>query len=166
MLILRHSTIGFLRAILLHWVDCIRVTHPLPKKHIAYLFLIDKIINSVEDVNSATPLRNSKSTDLHFTLSWSHYLKLMRIENPDERKFYEIEATENNWSLRELQRQFDSSLYERLVLSRDKEEVKALAHKGQIIEKLAELFDTSIPNISMHISNILKKRRITSKFSY
>lgn len=85
--------------------------------------------------NSATPLRNSKSTDLHFTLSWSHYLKLMRIENPDERKFYEIEATENNWSLRELQRQFDSSLYERLVLSRDKEEVKALAHKGQIIEK-------------------------------
>ena len=85
--------------------------------------------------NSATPLRNSKSTDLHFTLSWSHYLKLMRIENSDERKFYEIEATENNWSLRELQRQFDSSLYERLVLSRDKEEVKALAHKGQIIEK-------------------------------
>ena len=94
-----------------------------------------KSSNSVEDVNSATPLRNSKSTDLHFTLSWSHYLKLMRIENPDERKFYEIEATENNWSLRELQRQFDSSLYERLVLSRDKEEVKALAHKGQIIEK-------------------------------
>lgn len=85
--------------------------------------------------NSATPLRNSKSTDLHFTLSWSHYLKLMRIENSDERKFYEIEATENNWSLRELQRQFDSSLYERLVLSRDKEEAKALANKGQIIEK-------------------------------
>ena len=75
------------------------------------------------------------SDQLHFTLSWSHYLKLMRIENPDERKFYEIEATENNWSLRELQRQFDSSLYERLVISRDKEEVKALAHKGQIIEK-------------------------------
>lgn len=45
MLILRHSTIGFLWAILLHWVDCIRVTHPLPKKHFAYLFLIDKIIN-------------------------------------------------------------------------------------------------------------------------
>lgn len=41
-------------------------------------------------------------TNLHFTLSWSHYLKLMRIENPDEWHFYEIEATENNWSLREL----------------------------------------------------------------
>lgn len=75
------------------------------------------------------------SDQLHFTLSWSHYLKLMRIENPDERRFYEIEATENNWSLRELQRQFDSSLYERLALSKDKKGVKSLAQKGQIIEK-------------------------------
>ena len=50
-----------------------------------------------------------------FSLSWSHYLKLMRIENPEERRFYEIESAENNWSLRELQRQFDSSLYERLA---------------------------------------------------
>ena len=90
--------------------------------------------------NSATPSRISPilqtpSRKLHFTLSWSHYLKLMRIENPDERRFYEIEATENNWSLRELQRQFDSSLYERLALSKDKEGVRALAQKGQLIEK-------------------------------
>lgn len=56
-----------------------------------------------------------------FSLSWSHYVRLMRIENPDERHFYEIETVQNNWSLRELQRQFDSSLYERLALSRDKE---------------------------------------------
>lgn len=59
----------------------------------------------------------------------------MRINNPDERNFYEIEATDNNWSLRELQRQFDSALYERLVLSRDKKGVKELSEKGQIIEK-------------------------------
>ena len=70
-----------------------------------------------------------------FRLSWSHYLILMRMENLDERKFYEIEAIENNWSLRELRRQIDSALYERLVLSRDKEKVKSLALKGQIIEK-------------------------------
>ena len=43
-----------------------------------------------------------------FVLSWSHYLFLMRIDNPDERKFYEIEAKSSNWSLRELKRQFDS----------------------------------------------------------
>ena len=79
--------------------------------------------------NSSTVLTNS-----YFTLSWSHYLKLMRIDNPEERRFYEIEAKENNWSLRELQRQFDSSLYERLQLSRDKDGIKALAKKGQIIE--------------------------------
>ena len=43
-----------------------------------------------------------------FVLSWSHYLFLMRIDNPDERKFYEIEAKNSNWSLRELKRLFDS----------------------------------------------------------
>lgn len=51
----------------------------------------------------------------NFKLSWSHYLKLIRIENLEERKFYEIESIQNNWSLRELRRQFDSSLYERLA---------------------------------------------------
>ena len=79
--------------------------------------------------NSETLSRN-----LGFTLSWSHYLKLIRIDNPEERRFYEIEARENNWSLRELQRQFDSSLYERLQLSRDKEGIRELSKKGQIIE--------------------------------
>lgn len=69
-----------------------------------------------------------------FKLSWSHYLKLMRIDNENERKFYEIESIKNNWSLRELQRQYDSALYERLALSRDKEGIKVLAEKGQVIE--------------------------------
>ena len=70
----------------------------------------------------------------NFQLSWSHYLFLMRIENLDERKYYEIEAYSNNWSLRELQRQFDSALYERLVLSRDIKTVKELSKVGQVIE--------------------------------
>lgn len=70
----------------------------------------------------------------HFQLSWSHYLKLMRIENQDEREFYEIECASSNWSLRELQRQFDSALYERLALSRDKKGIKQLAQKGHLIE--------------------------------
>lgn len=70
-----------------------------------------------------------------FKLSWSHYLILMRIENINERNFYEIESIENNWSLRELRRQIDSALYERLVLSIDKEKIKLLSLKGQILEK-------------------------------
>ena len=72
-------------------------------------------------------------------MSWSHYIKLSRISNPDERKFYEIEAVKNNWSLRELERQFDSALYKRLSLSRDKDKVLELSQKGQIIEKPQDL---------------------------
>ena len=79
--------------------------------------------------------RKGQTLSDQFKLSWSHYLILMRMENLDERNFYEIEAIENNWSLRELRRQIDSALYERLVLSRDKEKVKSLALKGQIVEK-------------------------------
>lgn len=74
-----------------------------------------------------------------FTLSWSHYLKLMRISDPAERSFYEIEATKNHWSLRELERQFDSSLYERLALSRNKKQILELSQKGQIVEKPQDL---------------------------
>lgn len=74
-----------------------------------------------------------------FKLSWSHYIKLCRISNPDERRFYEIEATKNNWSLKELNRQFDSALYERLVLSKNKEKVRKLSTHGEVIEKPQDL---------------------------
>lgn len=70
-----------------------------------------------------------------FSLSWSHYLILMRIENPDERSFYEIECQKQGWTVRQLQRQYASSLYERLALSRDKDEVLRLSKAGQTLEK-------------------------------
>lgn len=78
-------------------------------------------------------------TGRQFYLSWSHYLLLMRIRNEEERHFYEIEAAKNGWSLSELRRQFDSALYERLALSRDKETVLRLAKEGQIIEQPADI---------------------------
>lgn len=81
----------------------------------------------------------SQTVSAEFKLSWSHYLVLMRMENLNERNFYEIEAINNNWSLRELKRQFDSALYERLILSKEKEKVKELALKGQIIEKPSDV---------------------------
>lgn len=74
------------------------------------------------------------STGRQFFLSWSHYLKLMRIDNIDERHFYEIESVKNDWSLTELKRQYNSSLYERLALSTDKDKVYRLATEGQKIE--------------------------------
>ena len=76
----------------------------------------------------------SVDTGRKFFLSWSHYLMLMRMKNADERHFYEIEAAKNDWSLTELKRQFNSSLYERLALSTDKEKVYSLALEGQKIE--------------------------------
>ncbi|MGV8109627.1 DUF1016 N-terminal domain-containing protein [Methanospirillum sp.] len=70
-----------------------------------------------------------------FTLSWSHYVFLLIIKNRDERRFYEIESTQNLWSLSELKRQFNSGLFERLALSRDTHELRKLADQGHIIEK-------------------------------
>jgi predicted nuclease of restriction endonuclease-like (RecB) superfamily len=70
-----------------------------------------------------------------FKLSWSHYLKLMRIEDLNERNYYEIESYKNNWSIKELQRQYDSALYTRLALSRDKNKVLELSVKGLVFEK-------------------------------
>lgn len=67
-------------------------------------------------------------------LSWSHYVFLSRLENINERSFYEIECLQNNWGLKELKRQFNSGLYERLLLSTDKDKVMTLSKKGQIIE--------------------------------
>ena len=89
---------------------------------------------SVEDPNYETLSRNSV-----FTLSWSHYIQLMKIDDDNERNFYEIEATQNNWSVRELTRQCNSALYERLALSKDKDDIKQLAQKGQIVEKPTDL---------------------------
>lgn len=70
-----------------------------------------------------------------FIVSWSHYLQLMRIENMEERSFYEIESAKSGWGIRALQRQYNSSLYERLALSRDKDAVMKLAAEGNVITK-------------------------------
>ena len=88
--------------------------------------------------NPATLSRDSVETP-NFTLSWSHYLILMRVENPDARSFYEIECAQQQWSVRQLIRQVGSSLYERLALSRNKNEVMRLAREGQTIEKPSDI---------------------------
>jgi predicted nuclease of restriction endonuclease-like (RecB) superfamily len=75
----------------------------------------------------------------NFTLPWTHYLILMRVDNPEARSFYEIEAQKQQWSKRQLQRQIGSSLYERLALSRDKDEIMRLAREGQTIEKPSDI---------------------------
>jgi len=111
--------------------------------------VLTKLANQ-EDLISATALRISENQNntiqqtasvkpYAFKLSWSHYLILMRIENANERNFYEIEAANEQWSVSQLKRQYHSSLYERLALSRNKEEVLRLANEGQTIEKASDL---------------------------
>ena len=70
-----------------------------------------------------------------FKLTFTHYVFLMRIDDEKERRFYKIESEKNNWSVRELKRQYDTALYTRLALSRDKEGILKLSEQGQIIEK-------------------------------
>ena len=69
-----------------------------------------------------------------FQLSWSHYLMLISIEDRQERAFYEIETAQNQWSLRELKRQYNTGLYMRLALSTDKNGLRQLVQKGQVVE--------------------------------
>jgi predicted nuclease of restriction endonuclease-like (RecB) superfamily len=74
-----------------------------------------------------------------FILSWTHYVFLLGVKNPNERSFYEIEASEQNWTVRELKRQFASGLYERLALGRDKHGIRSLAREGQTVAHSRDL---------------------------
>jgi len=64
---------------------------------------------------------------LYSQLNWSQYKVLIRISNDDKREYYIAESVKNNWNVRQLERQINSSLYERLLLSNDKESVLAVA---------------------------------------
>jgi len=77
---------------------------------------------------------------LHPHLSWTHYRTLLRVDKSEARAFYEIEAIKDNWAARELERQINSLLYERLTLSRDKNGLMRLAVKGHEVQKSTDVF--------------------------
>ena len=72
---------------------------------------------------------------LHPGLSWTHYRTLLKVERRAVRDFYEIESTRSGWSARQLERQINSFLFERLAKSRDKKGVLALANEGQALTR-------------------------------
>jgi predicted nuclease of restriction endonuclease-like (RecB) superfamily len=86
--------------------------------------------------SSATPqppdLKALKDT---LSLGWSQYVVLLSVSNVQARSFYAIEAQQGSWGVRELKRQVDSGLFERLALSRSKDEARALAQVGQVVAK-------------------------------
>ncbi len=103
--------------------------------------------NQMADADELIPMGASlvemstvmRTLSRRFTLGWSHYVELLTLDDTAERRFYEIEAAANQWTVRELQRQIASSLYQRLALSRDKDEIRRLAAEGQVVEKAADL---------------------------
>ena len=105
------------------------------KFYLTYKNRISETMFSLFAVEKSETVFSFFEKDAPFTLPWSHYTLLTRIKNENERKFYEIEATQAAWSMRTLQRQYNSSLYERLALSREKEDVLRLASEGNVITK-------------------------------
>ena len=111
--------------------------------------------------------QKSETASRKFELSWSHYIFLTRIENINERNFYEIESIENSWSLRELKRQFDSGLFERLSLSSDKQKLKDLSLNGQVIQTAQDLIKdpyilefVGFPELSVYSESELEQKLI------
>ena len=101
--------------------------------------LISETLSRKSDESSFLPDDFWQTLSAKFSLSWSHYVVLLTIDAVDERRFYELEAIEDAWGIRELKRQINSSLYERLALSRDKAGVKELAQKGQLVAKPSDV---------------------------
>lgn len=99
----------------------------------------ESLIRKLENGKSEALIRILGNEELPFRLTWTHYLILMRIDNIEERNFYEIEAYNEGWDYRTLQRQYNSSLYERLALSRNKGAVLQLSQKGNIVRKPEDL---------------------------
>lgn len=88
-----------------------------------------------QTVSDESQKQQTLSAKFEPMLSWSHYCELLKVDEPLARSFYEKEAIQNNWSVRELKRQINSMLFERLALSKDTKAVMKMAEKGQIIEK-------------------------------
>jgi predicted nuclease of restriction endonuclease-like (RecB) superfamily len=108
-----------------------------------------KVLNDPQEdspIPASPPMLNAPSGKtwqpgcLHPNLSWTHYRLLLRVERNTVRSFYEIEAVRNNWKTRELERQINSLLYERLALSKDKKGLMRLATKGQEVQKPTDVF--------------------------
>ena len=111
------------------------ITEPAVRKLNQETISEPAVRKSDQKINSEPAARNIHT----FLLPWTHYLILMREKNPQARSFYELEAYNQQWSKRQLQRQIASSLYERLALSRDKDEVMRLANEGQVVEKPSDI---------------------------
>ena len=110
-----------------------------------------------------------KSQTLSDQLTWSHYIELLKIDDPLERAFYEKEVENEHWGVRELKRQMKSMLFHRIALSTDNQEVLRLAKEGQIIEKPEDLIKepyvfefTGLPQLPVYKEGDLEEALVTN----
>jgi predicted nuclease of restriction endonuclease-like (RecB) superfamily len=141
------SNLAAMRAFYLQWAERVpifqTVSGKLPAQEIFQTLSGKSASSEIPQTASGklapSSIRQTASGKSPFTLSWSHYVVLMTIKDPDERSFYEIESRQADWDVRELKRQKASCLYERLALSRDKAGIRKLAKEGQVIVRPEDL---------------------------
>jgi predicted nuclease of restriction endonuclease-like (RecB) superfamily len=122
-------------------VRSISLSYPkADNRHISNAGSAESETETVTGIPNAPRAKSWQPGRLHPNLSWTHYRRLVRVDHTDARAFYEIEAIKNSWSARELERQINSLLYERLALSKDKKGLMRLAKKGQEIQRPVDVF--------------------------
>lgn len=128
-------TLEFGRGFSVDTLELMRSFYINYKTLLMYEYQKSEITSQISESNiiSETLSRISDSKPNFLKLSWSHYALLLRM-NENERGFYEIIAANNNWSIRELERQYNSSLFERLAISSDRDKIRQLSSRGQIID--------------------------------
>ena len=105
------------------------------KSLIAAAHLQGEISHPMSGISAGTPEKALNPATFNPNLSWTHYRTLVRVEKPEARAFYEIEAMKNNWAARESERQSNSRLYERVALRKDKKGLMELWHSGTVMKK-------------------------------
>jgi predicted nuclease of restriction endonuclease-like (RecB) superfamily len=107
-------------------------------RQMRHFYLAYPLLLEGDQIQQTVSVESETTGRLHPNISWSQYQLLTRITSPHARAFYEIETVYNHWSVRELERQISSLLFERLALSRDKQGLMALATQGQEIQSPAD----------------------------
>ena len=138
------TTLQDCRKFYLTYVHRLAIQHPLGVKFTmpAFDYPVGRELDKSEKFRPPSgelkpkqrPMGVEYTTGFHPDLSWSHYRTLMRVENEEARYFYEQESARNHWTKRQLERQINTLLFERLLRSRDKDGMLQLANEGQVTE--------------------------------
>jgi predicted nuclease of restriction endonuclease-like (RecB) superfamily len=134
------TNLKFMRQFFLAWKDRATLISQKTPAKLIHAPIRQKASDELETV----PVRPSLKSNSPFSLSWSHYIVLLSIRDPNERSFYEIESEHSGWSVPELKRQLDTGLYERLALSRDKKAVRELSARGQVVQRPQDILKSPL----------------------